>query len=90
MSRRSLLLLEQKPNSSQNASCGYANPDLHSSDRRYEKRVGSVSVTQCGINIHPDAPRLGASPDAKVFNPGVTPCGLAELKSFDVENVAQV
>ena len=50
-----------------------------------------VSVTQCGIIIHPDAPHLGASPDAKVFDPRETPpFGLAEVKSCDVENVAQV
>ncbi len=44
-----------------------------------------VSVTQCGIIIHPDAPHLGASPDVEVFNPRETLYGLAEVKSFDVE-----
>lgn len=49
------------------------------------------SVTQCGIIIHPDAPHLGASSDAKVFNPRETlPFGQAEVKSCDVENVAKV
>ncbi len=28
-----------------------------------------VSVMQCGIIIHPDAPHFAASPDVKVFNP---------------------
>lgn len=51
----------------------------------------NVSVTQCGIIIHPDAPHLAASPDAKVFNPRETPpFGLAEVKSCDVEEVSQV
>ncbi|XP_058628359.1 uncharacterized protein LOC131538502 [Onychostoma macrolepis] len=46
---------------------------------------------QCGIIIHPDAPHLAASPDAKVFNPRETPpFGLAEVKSCDVEEVSQV
>ncbi|XP_051984218.1 uncharacterized protein LOC127644853 isoform X2 [Xyrauchen texanus] len=50
-----------------------------------------VTVTQCGVLIHPDALHLAASPDAKVFNPRETsPFGLAEVKSCDVEDVAQV
>ncbi|XP_027859750.1 uncharacterized protein LOC114158046 [Xiphophorus couchianus] len=50
-----------------------------------------VSVMQCGFIIHPDAPHLGASPDAKVFNPKeMPPFGLAEVKSCNVDNVAQV
>lgn len=48
-------------------------------------------MTQCGVVIHPDAPHLAASPDAKVFNPRETPpFGLAEVKSCDVEDVSQV
>lgn len=50
-----------------------------------------VSVTQCGFIIHPDAPHLGASPDAKVFDPSeMPPFGLAEVKCCDVGNVALV
>ncbi len=50
-----------------------------------------VSVMQCGIIIHPDAPNLTESPDAKVFNPRETPpFGLAEVKTCDVEYVSQV
>ncbi|RVE55568.1 hypothetical protein OJAV_G00234980 [Oryzias javanicus] len=50
-----------------------------------------VSVTQCGIIIHPDAPHLGATPDAKVFDPKeMPPFGLAEIKSCDVDDVSQV
>ncbi|RVE72317.1 hypothetical protein OJAV_G00060510 [Oryzias javanicus] len=49
-----------------------------------------VSVTQCGIIIHPDAPHLGATPDAKVFDPKeMPPFGLAEIKSCDVDDVSQ-
>lgn len=51
----------------------------------------NISVMQCGIIIHPDAPHLAASPDAKVFDPRETmPFGLAEVKSCDVDNVSQV
>ncbi|KAJ8016316.1 hypothetical protein DPEC_G00005930 [Dallia pectoralis] len=45
------------------------------------------------IIIHHDAPHLGASPDAKVWDSRETPpafFGLAEVKSCDVHNVAQV
>jgi len=48
-------------------------------------------VKQCGVIIHANAPPLAASPDAKVFNPRQTPpFGLAEVKSCDFEDVAQV
>lgn len=58
--------------------------------RQYADRW-EVSVTSCGVIIHPDAPHLGASPDAKVFNPRETPpFGLAEVKSCDVANVGEV
>uniref|UniRef100_A0A3B3BSM4 YqaJ viral recombinase domain-containing protein n=1 Tax=Oryzias melastigma TaxID=30732 RepID=A0A3B3BSM4_ORYME len=50
-----------------------------------------VSVTHCGIIIRPDAPHLGATPDAKVFDPKeMPPFGLAEIKSCDVDDVSQV
>lgn len=43
----------------------------------------------CDVIIHPDAPHLGASPDAKVFNPcEIPPFGLAEVKTCNVESVA--
>ncbi|KAK0154386.1 hypothetical protein N1851_003540 [Merluccius polli] len=65
--------------------------DLEPEILRQYSDFSDVSVTQCGIIIHSDAPHLGASPDAKVFNPGETPpFGLAQVKSCDVENVAQV
>lgn len=58
--------------------------DLEPEILRQYADVCDVSVTQCGIIIHPDAPHLGASPDAKVFNPRETPpFGLAEVKSCD-------
>lgn len=48
-------------------------------------------MTPSGVIIHPDAPYLGASPDAKVFNPcEVPPFGLAEVKTCNVVSVAQV
>lgn len=37
-----------------------------------------VSVMQCGIIIHTDAPHIAASPDVKVLNADI---GLAEVKS---------
>ncbi|XP_077078678.1 uncharacterized protein LOC143731948 [Siphateles boraxobius] len=65
--------------------------DLEPEILRQYSDLCDVSVIQCGIIIHPDAPHLGASPDAKFFNPKETkPFGLAEVKSCDVENVAQV
>ena len=58
--------------------------------RRYAEEF-DVSVMQCGAVIHPDAPHLGASPDAKVFDPQETPpFGLAEVKSCGVEYLSQV
>lgn len=48
-------------------------------------------MTPCGVIIHPDALHLGASPDAKVFNPcEIPPFGLAEVKTCNVESVTQV
>ncbi len=39
---------------------------------------------------HPDAPYLGASPDAKVYDPNADPCfGLAEVKCPDVHTVSE-
>ncbi|XP_073694043.1 uncharacterized protein [Garra rufa] len=65
--------------------------DLEPDILRQYSEFCDVSVTQCGVIIHPDAPHLAASPDAKVFNPRETPpFGLAEVKSCDVEDVAQV
>ncbi|CAL9695403.1 unnamed protein product [Knipowitschia caucasica] len=50
-----------------------------------------VSVMQCGVIIHPDAPHLATTPDAKVFDPkGCPPFGLAEVKACDVDNVEGV
>ena len=58
--------------------------------RRYAESF-DVSVTQCGVVIHPDSPHLGASPDGKVYDPQETPpFGLAEVKSCGVEYLTQV
>ncbi|RXN36879.1 hypothetical protein ROHU_002559 [Labeo rohita] len=65
--------------------------DLEPDILRQYSEFCDVSVMQCGVIIHPDAPHLAASPDAKVFNPRETPpFGLAEVQSCDVEDVAQV
>ncbi len=40
--------------------------------------------------VHPDAPYLGARPDAKVYDPNADPCfGLAEVKCPDVHTVSE-
>lgn len=65
--------------------------DLEPDILRQYSEFCDVSVTQCGVIIHPNAPHLASSPDAKVFNPRETPpFGLAVVKSCDVEDVAQV
>lgn len=65
--------------------------DLESEILRQYADFCDVSVTPCGVIIHPDAPHLGASPDARVFNPCEIPSfGLAEVKTCNVESVAQV
>ncbi|XDV17037.1 hypothetical protein PO909_016488 [Leuciscus waleckii] len=51
----------------------------------------NVNVSPCGFVVHPDASYLGASPDAKVFDPNADPCfGLAEVKCPDVTTVSEV
>ncbi|XP_049340579.1 uncharacterized protein LOC111196789 [Astyanax mexicanus] len=48
----------------------------------------NVNVSPCGFVIHPDTPYLGASPDAKVYDPTADPpFGLAEVKCPNVENI---
>ncbi len=50
----------------------------------------NVNVSPCGFVVHPDAPYLGASPDAKVYDPNADPCfGLAEVKCPDVHTVSE-
>ncbi|CAK6964417.1 uncharacterized protein LOC115582046 isoform X2 [Scomber scombrus] len=51
--------------------------DLEAEILRQYSEFCDVSVTSSGVIIHPDAPHLGASPDAKVFNPCEEPprCG---------------
>ncbi|XP_073697761.1 uncharacterized protein [Garra rufa] len=50
----------------------------------------NVNISPCGFVIHPDAPYLGASPDAKVYDPNADPYfGLAEVKCPDVRTVAE-
>ncbi|XP_049339471.1 uncharacterized protein LOC125804569 isoform X1 [Astyanax mexicanus] len=51
----------------------------------------NVSVLPCGVIIHPDAPYLGASPDARVYDPTASPpFGLAEVKCCNVASVLEV
>ncbi|XP_062866905.1 uncharacterized protein LOC134329550 [Trichomycterus rosablanca] len=51
----------------------------------------NVSVLPCGVIIHPDAPHLGASPDARVYDPTASPpFGLAEVKCCNVASVLEV
>ena len=65
--------------------------DLEAEILRQYSEFCDVSVTSSGVIIHPDAPHLGASPDATVFNPcEEPPFGLAEVKTCDVESVHQV
>ncbi len=50
----------------------------------------SVNVSPSGFGIHPDAPYLGASPDANVYNPTEEPLfGLAEVKCPNVDHITE-
>ncbi|XP_056441492.1 uncharacterized protein LOC130378926 isoform X1 [Gadus chalcogrammus] len=56
---------------------------------QYSKHC-NVNVSRCGFVIHPDAPHLGASPDARVYDPSAVPCfGLAEVKCPDISNISE-
>lgn len=49
-----------------------------------------VNVSPSGFVIHPDAPYLGTSPDAKVYDPSEKPpFGLAEVKCPNVNSIAE-
>lgn len=51
----------------------------------------NVSVLPCGVIVHPDASHLGASPDARVYDPTASaPFGLAEVTCCNVESVVEV
>ncbi|XP_063052546.1 uncharacterized protein LOC134447153 isoform X1 [Engraulis encrasicolus] len=53
-------------------------------------QVCNVNVGRCGLVIHPQAPHLGASPDARVYDPNEIPCfGLAEVKCPAISNITQ-
>ena len=39
---------------------------------QYSKHC-NVNVSRCGFVIHPDAPHLGASPGARVYDPSAVP-----------------
>ncbi|KAJ8007671.1 hypothetical protein DPEC_G00096580 [Dallia pectoralis] len=57
--------------------------------KQYSK-LFNVNVSLCGFVIHPDAPHLGASPDAKVYDPDAEPSfGLAEVKCPDICNISE-
>ncbi len=48
--------------------------------KQYSK-LFNVNVSPCGFVMQPDAPHLGASPDAKVYGPNAAPTfGLTEVK----------
>ncbi|XP_035985288.1 uncharacterized protein LOC118558824 [Fundulus heteroclitus] len=65
--------------------------DLESDILRQYADFCDVTVTSCGVIIHPDAPHLGATPDGKVFDPSeMPPFGLAEVKTCNVQSVEQV
>lgn len=52
-------------------------------------KLFDVNVSPYGFVIHPDAPHLRASPDAKVFDPNVSPTfGLAEIRCPDILNIS--
>ncbi|CAM4650737.1 unnamed protein product [Leuciscus chuanchicus] len=56
---------------------------------QYSKHF-NVNVSRCGFVIHPDAPHLGASPDARVYDPSAIPCfGLAEVKCPDISSISE-
>lgn len=51
----------------------------------------NVNVLPSGFIVHPDASYLGASPDARVYDPTATPpFGLAEVKCPNVESITEV
>ncbi|XP_041913151.1 uncharacterized protein LOC121678037 isoform X1 [Alosa sapidissima] len=51
----------------------------------------NVNVYPSGFVLHTDAPYLGASPDAKVYDPAANPpFGLAEVKCPNVDSVTDV
>lgn len=51
----------------------------------------NVSVVPSGFVLNPDAPYLGASPDAKVYDPTANPpFGLPEVKCPDVNSITEV
>ena len=51
----------------------------------------NVNVFPSGFVVHPDASYLGASPDARVYDPTATPpFGLAEVKCPNVDSIEQV
>lgn len=53
-------------------------------------KLYNVNVSPCGFVIHPDAPHLGANPDAKVYDPNAAPSfGLAEVKCPDICNISE-
>lgn len=50
----------------------------------------NVNASPSGFVIHPDAPYLGASPDAKVYDPTEDPpFGLAEVKCPNVDHITE-
>ncbi|CAM4663592.1 unnamed protein product [Leuciscus chuanchicus] len=56
---------------------------------QYSKHF-NVNVSRCGFVIHPDAPHLGASPDARVYDTSAIPCfGLAEVKCPDISSISE-
>lgn len=51
----------------------------------------NVNVFPSGFVVHPNASYLGASPDAKVYDPTANPpFGLAEVKCPNVDSIAEV
>ncbi|XDV26074.1 hypothetical protein PO909_029872 [Leuciscus waleckii] len=51
----------------------------------------NVSVAPSGFVVNPNAPYLGASPDAKVYDPTANPpFGLAEVKCPNVNSITEV
>ncbi|KAJ3604159.1 hypothetical protein NHX12_028900 [Muraenolepis orangiensis] len=51
----------------------------------------NVNVLPSGFVVHPDASYLGASPDAKIYDPTANPpIGLAEVKCPNVDSIAEV
>lgn len=50
----------------------------------------NVNASPSGFVIHPDAPYLGASPDAKVYDPTEDPpFGIAEVKCPNVDHITE-